>query len=67
MKRDQKTYWAALAAAANVINAKLKRKPRRFKLGYQLSPGGILNAFREGDLTFKQAVRAIELLIRRSK
>lgn len=34
----------------------LKDNNSEFKLGYSVSPGGILNAYREGDLSFDKAV-----------
>lgn len=52
--------WKALVEQANDISSLLRRKPQRHKIGYQCSPSGILNAYREGDLTFKQAVRELE-------
>ena len=58
-KADMKRNWTALIEEINKKHALLKRKPRRLKLGYQISPEGILNAFREGDLTFKQAADSL--------
>jgi hypothetical protein len=52
--------WCARVEEANKSHSLLKRKPRKFKAGFQFCPGGILNAYREGDLTFKQAVRQLE-------
>ena len=42
---------------------KLKQDNPDMKRGYAFHPGGILNAYRECDLTFEEAVRAIEKLI----
>jgi hypothetical protein len=36
----------------------LQKKPK--KIGYQSSPGDILNAYREGDITFEEAVKELE-------
>ena len=36
----------------------------QFKRGYQCSAAGILNAYREGDLRFDEAVAALEALNR---
>jgi len=54
------TKWDGVIAMVDAGLQILKRKPRRLKIGYQCSPGGILNAYREGDLTFKQAVQALK-------
>jgi hypothetical protein len=61
----RKTDWTSVVATANAINEKLKRKPRSLTIGYTDCPNGILNAYREGDLTFKQAVKAIQRWHRR--
>lgn len=56
MARD----WKRIVAVVNANHELLKRKPRRLKIGFQMTPAGILNAYREGDLTFKQAVHHLE-------
>jgi len=38
----------------------LKRNNPELKLGYVNSYGGVLNAYREGDLTFKEAISELE-------
>ncbi len=40
----------------------LKQK-HEFELGYRVSPEGILNAYREGDLAFNEAVSELKRLI----
>ena len=52
--------WKAIVATANSLRGILDLKPQKLKTGYQLSPGGILNAYREGDLKFQEAVKALE-------
>jgi len=44
----------------NISNLK-ERKPE-LKLGYRVAPGAIINAYRECDLSFEEAVIAIEKL-----
>ncbi len=53
-------YWKGIIFAVNALMSILKRKPKSLRLGYQASAGGILNAYREGDLDFDQAVRALD-------
>ena len=55
-----KLYWDGIVNSVNILMVILKRKPKQFKSGYQGSPEGILNAYREGDVTFDQAVKEIE-------
>ncbi len=59
-KKEKERDWKALVAAVNELHALVQRKPRSERNGFQLSPGGILNAYREGDVTFKQAVKHLE-------
>lgn len=40
----------------------LKEAHPDLQIGYQLSPGGILNAYREGDIDFETAVHRIKEL-----
>lgn len=57
--------WDALVTAVNELHSLVQRKPRNKRTAFQLSPGGILNAYREGDVTFKQAVRHLKGWARR--
>lgn len=57
---EKKKNWDALVVAVNELHSIVQRKPRDEKGPFQLSPGGILNAYREGDVTFKQAVKHLE-------
>lgn len=46
----------------NALHAELQRKPDDLKLGYTFSAGGILNAYREGDIVFGDAIVKINEL-----
>jgi len=46
--------------AVNELHGVLQEKPDDKKLPFQRSPGGILNAYREGDLSFDDAVMHLE-------
>jgi hypothetical protein len=52
--------WNSMRNELNELHQRLQEKPDSEKMGYAVCPGGILNAYREGDITFKQAVKAIE-------
>jgi hypothetical protein len=52
--------WAALVHLVNRTIQQLQRKPVELRGGYYLEPGSILNAYREGDLTFDAAKKALE-------
>jgi len=56
----KKEYWDTLVDKLNEIHAKLKTKPDKYKVGYSLSFGGILNAYREGDLNFEEAIKELK-------
>lgn len=45
----------------NRLHTILSHAPKEQKYGYQLSVSGILNAYREGDIAFDNAVRLLEL------
>lgn len=55
---------AKLLVIANLICEvrQLKEQYPEHRLGFQLSGGGILNAYREGDVSFDEAVRRISEL-----
>ena len=57
---EERQYWGGLTDALNFLHSKLQRKPRRIRSPYQLSPSGILNAYREGDISFKRALKDLE-------
>jgi len=50
--------WDDVVKIANTTRRLLDEKPSSQKIGLSASvtPGGILNAYREGDLNFKEAV-----------
>jgi len=58
-----KEGWNHIVKAANSIRKGLDFKPQELKAGYTYAPGGVLNAYREGDLNFNEAVKAIEGLM----
>jgi hypothetical protein len=58
MSAIARTDWDTMADEVHELIVRLRQKPE--KRGYQLSPGGILNAYREGDITFEEAVANIE-------
>ncbi len=55
-----KRFWDDVVRWSNAIRKTLNEKPTDLKAGYQLSFGGILNAYREGDLNFKEAIIALD-------
>ncbi len=63
MENNDDNVWDAVVSAANSIRRVLDDKPSSLKIGFRASPGGILSAYREGDLSFKEAVEAIEKLV----
>lgn len=58
--------WNVLVAALNELHSIVERKPKHLRLGFRFSPAGILNAYREGDLTFNQSVQQLERWAKRS-
>jgi hypothetical protein len=60
MPHDESFYMSSTIDTINYLLKQLQkyksRHPER-KIGFQNSYGGVLNAYREGDITFKQAVR----------
>jgi len=55
-------FWELQVKLAHDIRVMLDDKPSELKIGYSICAGGILNAYREGDLNFEEAVKAIEKL-----
>ena len=60
---ETKRYWTDIVEKANQMRKWLDEKPDEYKIGYQCSTGGILNAFREGDLNFDEARAELDRLI----
>lgn len=54
---SKRTDWEQMTREVNALIKRLRRKP--VKNAIQLSPQGILNAYREGDLAFTRAVREL--------
>ena len=55
MKTD-KGYWDNLVQRANFLRQLLNDKPDEYKLKARLDYGSILNGYREGDLSFGEAI-----------
>lgn len=55
--------WTAIATDVNDSIALLRTKPDKFKAAIQLTPDGILNAYREGDISFEDAVGRLTLRV----
>ena len=53
-------YWEKKREEVNALVQELQNKPASEKMGYSIHPGGILNAYREGDCTHYQAVEALK-------
>jgi len=47
--------WEQKVEELNKLHRELQGKPQEEKKGFVLSVGGILNAYREGDLSFEDA------------
>ena len=60
VRNDKELYYATLRANLNAIHKEIQNAPDEFKIGYQISPGGVLNAYREGDIDFKTAINHLE-------
>jgi hypothetical protein len=63
----KRTDWDVMAEEVNALIGRLRRKPKNAKCGVGLSSGSILNAYVEGDITFKQAVKMLEQWKRRKQ
>ena len=57
----ERLTWEEMIDRVNTTIKKLQRKPKSMKGGHYLEPGSILDAYCEGDLTFKQAVKELEI------
>lgn len=53
--------YISLVKQINDLHQKLQDKPEKDKLGYQISVGGILNAYREGDLSFDATCNLLKI------
>ena len=61
--KETKLYWKCKVARLNQLHKELQAKPDRFKIGYLRIPSSILNAYREGDLSFNEACSELNRLI----
>jgi hypothetical protein len=52
--------WIKLAELANALHEALELKPAILKAGHFIEPGSILNAYREGDATFEEALNDLD-------
>jgi hypothetical protein len=48
--------WEEKVEQLNKLHTELQQKPKSEKKGYSLHPGGVLNAYREGDLSLDEAI-----------
>ena len=51
--------WKQMRNQLNELHEKLSQKPENEKMGFAFCPGGVLNAYREGDITFERAVEVL--------
>jgi len=52
--------WKQKVGELNRLHKEVQQKPDSVKRGYISCPGGILNAYREGDINFEEAVKSLE-------
>jgi hypothetical protein len=52
--------WEEKRKQLNELHQELQKKPDSEKRGYSLSPGAILNAYREADISYAEAVDALQ-------
>ena len=55
--------WEGMRLRINTLHMALQEKPLSEKLGYALCPEGILNAYREADISSEAAVAQLKDLI----
>lgn len=53
--------WGQKREELNKLHKELQQKPMEAMMGYSLSAGGILNAYREGDISFEDACNLLEM------
>lgn len=53
--------WEEKRAQLNKLHEELQLKPEKEKMGFSITPGGILNAYREADVSFKHATESLDL------
>ena len=66
MKDAQRVNQLVVTVTNSITELRqIKRDNPELALGYTCSHGGILNAYREGDLTFNEAVAELESLCKK--
>lgn len=58
---EDKVIWTLLTISLNAQHSILTTKPALFQRPWVSSPSSILDAYREGDLSFDGAVEALEV------
>lgn len=59
--------WEIMRNEINNLHKKLSQKPNNEKMGYSISIGGVLNAYREGDISFDRAKEVLTGLVLNQK
>jgi len=54
------SIWSEKREQVNALVLELQQKPEGEMMGYALNAAGILNAYREGDVLFDDAVAQLE-------
>lgn len=60
MDRNE-VYYEGLRNRLNVLHYELQEMPKKYKHGYYLNVPSILNAYREGDISFDRACELLEM------
>ncbi len=55
-------YYQSLRIKLNEIFRELQSMPEDYKMGYYHSIPSVLNAYREGDISFEDATKLLETL-----
>lgn len=59
---SERTDWDRMINEVDALRRRLREKPQELRIGYSITPGGILNAYCEGDILFEQAVAELTKL-----
>ncbi len=57
---SKRTDWEEMKKEVIALIKRLQQKPEEERRDFDLEPGSILNTYREGDLTFGNAVAKIK-------
>ena len=60
-KATLEEYYQACRDQLNELLKELQDSPVEFKHGYSVCVGGILNGYREGDITFRDACKRLRM------